>query len=529
MPIVFAPAQPVAPQISAAAGAAEQFDRFAPILQRQQENLANQYVQMQALGQRAASDQADRSQRGSEFAATMEARANSEQQQAGQQQADQQFRAQMQQAAQQHEMAQAEQRARLMQEAQTAELTQREKVELSRMEMAAGTVRNNPNLDEAEKNDLLTQIYTKIDPLQQRKARSQIQQDQLENQQLQQKIAQQDIITKDRAAFMAGNLQAVTRDVTDSEGNVLGSMMMIPGEKPHWIDKKPDTAVARQEAAQLRHEDRVADHNRKRAEYAVNLRQKIAHDFDKQMADEAKEGRPRPQVVAAREGNIQEEFSAAMKIYDSTNPPPKMAGGQGSTPNIGGPEGSQPDEKPFQYTNPETQSIPQRKAVQALLAPVDEVVASAAPKEVKEKAFIASQKAGKLLGEFGSAAAMRTKDPVKYAQFMDQLNEIDAAIQKSKQTAPGASNVQPGRGNLGPAPLQSAENSVRNSVQMLNAAASAAGINVDDLFPKGASPTKAANAVSGAVKNSVEMLKVAAAAAGFDPSPAGLRRLLGLN
>jgi hypothetical protein len=254
VPIVFAPPQPVAPQISAAAGAAEQFNRFAPVLQRQQEAAAAAYAQSYATAARMAEGQADRSQRGAEFAATAEARGQALALDAGQQAAQMQFRAQLAQQQQAGEGEQLRERYRLMQETQAAELTHREKVEYNRLQMAAGAIRDNPDLDAAAKNDLLTQIHARVSPLQDRMARTRMQQEQLENQRLQQQLAQQDIIAKDRAAFMAGNLQAVTRDVRDEAGNVVGTMMMIPGEKPHWIDRKQteEVAAARREREEER-------------------------------------------------------------------------------------------------------------------------------------------------------------------------------------------------------------------------------------------------------------------------------------
>lgn len=424
MAIVFQQPSPVSPPISAAAGAADQFTRFAPVLQRQQEAVAEGYARAAALSQRAASDQADRAQRGSEFAMGLDARRDAEFADAGQRAAEMQFRANLAQQAQQHEAAQTEQRFRLMQEAATAELSQREKVELSRLQMAAGSVRDNPSLDPQEKNDLLTQIYTRIDPLQQRKARAQLQQDQLENQRLQQAIAQQDIIAKDRAAFMAGNLQAVTRDIHDAEGNYVGTFTMIPGEKAHFVDKKAQQA-ANEEKVQLarqqlehKHAEAQQKHAERRAEFQAKTYERVAAAFDKQMVDEEKEGKGRPAVKAARSGNIKEEMDEIMAWYDKSNPPPRRPG---ETPNVGTPPG-RPDRKPITADSPPSAAQAEHLAAfdqaRGAFAAVPRDGGKAHPEEAEAKAALAD--AEKLYRKYGDPANMPPDDHAAYLDAVEK-------------------------------------------------------------------------------------------------------------
>lgn len=441
MPVVFAQPQPFSPTISSEAGAAEQFTRFAPILQRQQEAVAEQYARNFATSASLASANADRGQRGAEFAAGQDFRRQALQVQAGQDAAQMQLKANMALQAEQSQMAEMRERARLQTEVNQAELSHREKVEMNRLQMALGAVQNNPDLTAQEKNDLALQLQTKIDPYQQRVSRARVQQEELQNQQIQKQLAQQDIIAANRTKFMTGQFADFTHDVKDAEGNYLGTTLTTPDGKVLQFKKEPNreerTALA-QEQARQKHEQAVEKHNHERAKYATDLHLRIARDFDAQMQKEAAAGSARPSVAAAREGNIKEEFEAAMKVYDSINPRPQAQGGDRSA---SGP--AAPEEKPFNWTDPKSQSPSQKSVVSKITSGWESVRAADLPFAVKDQAFQASQDMGLLLGKFGSAPRMREKDPEAFAEFVAASEKMDAALKAAAEAPAKGAAGQP--------------------------------------------------------------------------------------
>lgn len=416
MPIVFQQPSPVAPAISAAAGEAEQFTRFAPVLQRQMEAVSQAYAQQYATGARLASDQADRAQRGSEFAATMDARRSAEQLDSGRQAAEIQARYGLEQQRADSGMRELQERARLMQETQAAELTQRERVELSRMQMAAGAVRDNPDLTAEVKNDLLTQIHAKVSPLQARLAQSRVQQEELENKAIQKRLAEQDIIAANRTKFMNGQFGEFTHDVTDAEGNYLGTTLMTPDGKV--LQFKREKAEA-----QVKHQERVDAYNHKRGEFFA----KIDKDVDDLIERERKNATDPNATDWEERGKVLK--ARRREAYEAGNPPPKPADtsnvGPGDAVEGGGrPANGAPDEKPFDPSKPEAMTETQRQQVGAIDTLQRTITASRVPREQAVAAARALETAQTLLAKAGSPANMTKPDRDAYLKALKAADDV---------------------------------------------------------------------------------------------------------
>ena len=436
MGIVFQQPSPVAPAISAAAGGAEQFTRFAPVLQRQQEAVAQAYAQQYATGARMAADQADRSQRGAEFAATMDARRTAEQLDSGRQAADIQARYGLEQQRSDSGMRELQERARLMQETQAAELTQRERIELSRMEMAAGAVRDNPDLTAEVKNDLLTQIHAKVSPLQARLARSRVQQEELENKAIQKKLAEADIIAANRTKFMSGQFGEFTHDVTDAEGNYLGTTLMTPdGKVIEFKREKANTAETRQAEAQVKHQERVDAYNHKRGEFYAKIEKEVDDLIERERKNatdpNATDWEERGKVLKARR----------REAYEMGNPPPKPAAGSNVGPGDaveggGRPANGAPDNKPITDKNPPNDDQKAIKADFAAVRRTFDAVPRDAGRSHPEQAEVAKNlnAAEALYDKYGDPLNMPEADRRKY---LEAFSDAVAAAKKFRaRTAP---------------------------------------------------------------------------------------------
>lgn len=161
MPIVFAQPDPMAPDVQAAGGAAEQWSRDMPSLARLYE------AAMQGQTQASIAAAHISQQAAAAHSATVEqanARADALQEQARQFDVSQQaspkdvFHAQAQFAMQQQ---QAQLHAWLNQQ----DLSQAEAMKLQRMQNAVGEIMADPNLSDEEKTNMAMQLKTGIDPL----------------------------------------------------------------------------------------------------------------------------------------------------------------------------------------------------------------------------------------------------------------------------------------------------------------------------------------------------------------------------
>ena len=150
MPIVFAPPSPVAPQLSAAGGAAQVmtqdfpalasfYSHMASLRASQQPNYGAQQMQQTALQMQANNQQADRDQQ-------MAMQGNAEQAASGQ----------------------IDQRARAAAWLNQQELTQTDQMAMQQMQNGVAAINKDPNLTPDEKANAITMIQTKLNPLKQR-------------------------------------------------------------------------------------------------------------------------------------------------------------------------------------------------------------------------------------------------------------------------------------------------------------------------------------------------------------------------
>lgn len=223
MPVTFEPAAPLAPDVTANAGRAEIMTRDYPTLAGlyhagMQARSQAQIAQAQ-INQQGAIAQANRTQQGIESEAQLGQQAAQFQQQRQPSQRDV-FEAQQQQQLQQQSVQQqAELRAWLNQQ----ELSQQEKMDLSRMQNGLGYIEQQHAagaITDQDAVDMSLQLKTRIDPLKQRVERSRAQQEQVMTQKAMEDIARQEAITKERDALWAKYAKDGIAYIPDSEGNV---------------------------------------------------------------------------------------------------------------------------------------------------------------------------------------------------------------------------------------------------------------------------------------------------------------------
>lgn len=329
MPIRYAPAAPVAPSVSQAYGAAQQWSQDQQLLQQQQMALARMYEEETARQQQAAQfglgfqeqqrqfdvGQAERvrefdveaARRAYEFDTGFERQAQRDQylaaQELARQQAGQQFQAQRdvfgagqqerrdvfqaqqeagrfgaglmaqerrdvfgaqqrgaeQQAQQQFQMGrdvlgfeqqaardqflaqrqqdEMQERFRLQAELQQTELTQAEQMRMQRLQAAVAHVSSDPSLNDGQRADLITQIRTGLDPLQQRQAAAQIRRQDAEEQRLNTVAARQSELMQAEAAYNASTAQQRVQNVRLPDGRRISVLDMGPGRGMHVIDE----------------------------------------------------------------------------------------------------------------------------------------------------------------------------------------------------------------------------------------------------------------------------------------------------
>lgn len=424
MPITFEQPQPFNPGIAEMAGITAQYNRDAPLLQRHAESVAAAYARQREASDQMANAQANRAQHGAEFVFGQTAEAN-------QRAAELQLRANVANAQMDHEARLQQARIQGQMELQTTELTHKELLDLNRLKMAQGSIEANDNLTQEEKADLRTQLFAKINPLEQRMAKTRIAQEELQNQQMQKQLGVMDRIQAERTQFMAGNLQQFTKHLTDDDGNYLGSVLMLPDGKTLQFDKTAAKAADQQraDAVQARKEQVAIDHARQRANDLV----KIHNDVSKRIEQEYKNS-PDPSKTDwnERERVLTEQMTA---IYDKANPAPQVGAG-GQLPSGSSPPAPQadPNEKPFSYADPSTQTPRQKETMGKLSDGFKAVLGSAAPKGVKDDAVSAFHEAGYLLGKYGSPQAMKAQNPADYAKFDAATSRMFKAVETAKQT-----------------------------------------------------------------------------------------------
>lgn len=212
MPIVFQQPEPIRPDISTGYGAAEQWARDFPALQRQQEGIAQATLQGAALRQRAAQAGAALQQQSQMHAAALDQQSYL---------ADQQQRLAIWQMAHQSDMQ--AQHAQLQDQLSANQLTRGEQMRLQRLQEARGVIQQqlaSGNLTQDEANDALMQIQTGISPLQQRQQAFQRQVQQWQFRRMQTEAGYQDSLHQARMRHMNGTLGDSTSAFIDDNGDM---------------------------------------------------------------------------------------------------------------------------------------------------------------------------------------------------------------------------------------------------------------------------------------------------------------------
>lgn len=122
-----------------------------------------------------------------------------------------------------------------------AEMSQQETMQLSRLKNAAGAVQANPNLDQEAKNDLLTQIYTGISPLEAKMQKTRMAQMQQQTQLEIDQHARLQAAEAEAAKFRAKTVEQRLAPLKDPEtGETIGYAVEQPGGKTefHYPPKK---------------------------------------------------------------------------------------------------------------------------------------------------------------------------------------------------------------------------------------------------------------------------------------------------
>ncbi len=210
MPITFAPAEPLSTSTSEGYGAAEQFDRTLPIMQRYQQGAADAYLQAAALRQRAVQSSAALQLQGAEQTHALDQRAN-----------EAQLHAQMQMMQMGHQSDMQAQHAQLQDQLASNQLSRGEQLRLQRLQEARGSIQdmvNSGSLTADEGRNALMEIQTGINPLQQRQQRSQQQHLELQNQLLQRQTAQFDQLQREREQYRSQSAQDHLETVTMDDG-----------------------------------------------------------------------------------------------------------------------------------------------------------------------------------------------------------------------------------------------------------------------------------------------------------------------
>lgn len=214
MPIVFAQPEPLAPSISQGAGAADQWSRDFPTLERQQTSIADNYIQAARIAAQHSGQVYQAAAAGQQQQAAMQAQANAQ----GSQQMHQSQMLAQQQSGQ---AGLQQQHADLQQQLASTALSQGESLRLQRLRSALGSVKeqvDTGNLTADEGNAMSLQIQTGINPLQQRQAAAQQQQMELQRRLMEQHVAQNDRLEHEQATYQNQNAQDHVSIETDGNG-----------------------------------------------------------------------------------------------------------------------------------------------------------------------------------------------------------------------------------------------------------------------------------------------------------------------
>lgn len=214
MPIVFAQPEPLAPSISQGAGAADQWSRDFPTLERQQTSIADNYIQAARIAAQHSGQVYQAAAAGQQQQAAMQAQANAQ----GSQQLHQSQMLAQQQSGQ---AGLQQQHADLQQQLASTALSQQETMHLQRLRNGLGMINQQVqagDISEEDGRNLATQLVAQVNPLQLRQAKAQQQQMELQRRLMEQHVAQNDRMEHERATYQNQNAQDHVSIETDGNG-----------------------------------------------------------------------------------------------------------------------------------------------------------------------------------------------------------------------------------------------------------------------------------------------------------------------
>lgn len=450
MPIVYQPAQPLAPDISSRYGAAEQSYRDIPqILEARRMQIAQQ-TQQDAAARAGQEHAAALAQQGAQFRAGLQQ--NAYDQISNRNLAGAEFQAHLDQAPQL-----AQQHAELAAWVNNQEMTQADNMRLQRLQSALSSVMGDDTLTTQQKSDYAMELRTGIDPL---KRRAEESRQRLEEEQIKHAITtnqMQDKITQARNDFFAGNIDKLPvvvdpvtgkphRMLIDHNGQLYDPFKGARADKPpvEKFDEKAVIEQAKVEAAAAVPEDekdlttgKIGRSVKNQTEYNQKL-----YDVLRRMAhDHAKAHGTTPMLPAPGSGDTA-----------PTAPLPSPVSPGGSVPDRVAPA----EQKKF---NPQTleDATPEQKNQVAIFQSIKQTIADHPnlPPVAKLAYTTAANKAIALLADHGSRAKMAGVDAADFDAAMLVLRRLaneSAPAPPVGNTPPPQFALPPGF-NRGPAPV----------------------------------------------------------------------------
>lgn len=437
MPISFEPQGPYNPAVSSAYGAAQEYDRLAPLLQ--QHALANQQMQFQA--QQAQAHLAAQAVQG---AADRQAQADMQAKQLSQRR--QEFMASQGVSPRETFQAQAaldqqREHAELQNWLQQREFSNADDMQLRKYNQGVSAVQEglaNGTLTQEQANAALFQLKTHIDPLEMKQKASQQKHLDLQNNMLNQQAAQQALHQEVYKKVVSGNAEQVKVPVRDEQGRVVAYLYPQADGKYHEvkIDAGKEKPVTSPEGL-------------KATDYL-----KAFHDvvtgIDKKVMAKDDMGRPQFPDLHTAEGRaeaIRSELAArglaptlqehfARQQQQQAAPPPQQQGGgrlpgflDQFVPRPPQPQPAPPPPRPFDPSKPETLGPDERRAVEtfdALRRKAGEARLGGRLTDTEQIKVLGDvTRAKHLLASHGSTAAM---SPAVLAEYRGLLESVQTAL-----------------------------------------------------------------------------------------------------
>ncbi len=469
MPVVFEQAAPMAPEIQAAGGAAEQWSKDMPSLARLYETAMQGQTQASIAGSHNATQlaaaQLGESGRDSASANALAEHAR-EFNQSRQVSPHDVFQAQQQQAMQQ-------QAAQMHAWLQGQELSQAESMRLQRMQNAVGEVQADPNLSDEEKTNLAMQLKTGIDPLRQR---VEMQKAKLEQQQVEQAMhanaqrqSMENMDSTSRAAEFQKRVLTIPNPQTGEPEQFYtdhkGDLQAIPfgGGKGGAASEKADAAVM----------DKLTKYEQHAMDMAMKQQKADldAWETKRQATVAAGKDDPGPMPGKSDVGTYMKAYLEEMPGYSDLRAQlaSRQSRGQaapvaspGATPQGAAPpptapapppvvqQGNQPVDtqtlkplQPFDWTKPDTMAPAQKQWIGRLSGIRNDI---SGRKDIPEKQRWAAEDAvtdmKELLARHGSYSKMTSEEKAKY----DAAERVVARIPHDPSESTGNANMGLGVG-----------------------------------------------------------------------------------